>query len=135
MGSGGKARGALKGCMEDGGGRSSVGRRSVSASGRSSATTVRSHGSTTTSATGDGGIGGSRVSWDEGSVGTEGTADTVMDVPACSGLPREEGSSGGDDDDDDDNDVFQIADNMDLGAVDLFVSLGGKRNTVLEGFT
>lgn len=129
VGSGSKTRGVLKGCMENGGGRPSVGRRSVAASVRSSATSVKSHGSTTTSAEGGGGIGGNRVSWDEGSVGTEGTADTVMDAPAFSGLPEEEGSSGGDDDDDD-NDVFQIADNMDLGAVDLFVSLGGKTKTV-----
>lgn len=102
--------------MENGGGRPSVGSR------RSVASTVRSHASSTPSAEGDGGA-RSRVSWDEGSVGTAGTVDT-MELPAFSGLPEGEGDSDGDSDGegDDDDLVFQVADNVDLGAVDLFVS-------------
>eukprot|EP00904_Undaria_pinnatifida_P007756 jgi/Undpi1/410/HiC_scaffold_1.g00406.m1 len=115
LGGGIKTRSVLKVCMENGGGRPSVGSR------RSVASTVRSHASSTPSAEGDGGA-RSRVSWDEGSVGTAGTVDT-MELPAFSGLPEGEGDSDGDSDGegDDDDLVFQVADNVDLGAVDLFV--------------
>lgn len=62
----------------------------------------------------------SRVSWDERSVGTAGTAD-ARDFPAVSGIPDSErgdgdGEAGGDD-------LFEVADDVDLGAVDLCVSI------------
>lgn len=86
----------------------------------------------------------SKVSWDEGSVNTVTTTDT-MELPAFigSGIPDSEeegignvgrargGESGegdsrggirGEDDDDDDEEVFQVADERDLEAVDLCVS-------------
>lgn len=49
------------------------------------------------------------------------------DMPASSGLPRccssEDGLDDDDDDDDDEDDHFEAADNLDLGAVDLCVSV------------
>lgn len=61
-----------------------------------------------------------QVSWEEDSQGTAGTMDTAENMRlgvSFSGLPDS-------DDGEDDEDLFEAADNLDLGAVDLCVSLG-----------
>ena len=63
----------------------------------------------------------SQVSWEEGSQGTAGTVDTADNVRAgvsFSGIPDS------DDGEDEDEELFEAADNLDLGAVDLCVSRG-----------
>lgn len=63
----------------------------------------------------------SQVSWEEDSQGTAGTMDTADNVRvgvSFSGIPDS------DDGEDEDDEVFEAADNLDLGAVDLCVSLG-----------
>lgn len=68
-------------------------------------------------------------SWDEGGIGTalvstgqmSGVAVEGVLLPGLSGIPC--GASSDEDSGEDDDDVFEAADNFDLGAVDLCVSL------------
>lgn len=72
------------------------------------------------------------MSWEEESQGTAGTMDTAemhaQHAVSFSGIPDSDDDGGhdgdGDDDDDDDDELFEAADNLDLGAVDLCVSVG-----------
>lgn len=59
------------------------------------------------------------MSWEEGSQGTAGTMDTadMRHGVSFSGIPD---SDGGEDDEDE---LFEVADNLDLGAVNLCVSV------------
>lgn len=63
----------------------------------------------------------SRVSWDEGSVGTAGTSE----VPVFSGIPESDDDDE-DEDGDGDDDLFEAANDTDLDAVDLCVSCMGR---------
>ncbi|CAM9203543.1 unnamed protein product [Ectocarpus sp. 12 AP-2014] len=89
---------------------------------------LRSPGTRMLGVGGEGGSGfPSRVSWEEESQGTAGTMDTAemhaQHAVSFSGIPDSDDDGGhdgdGDDDDDDDDELFEAADNLDLGAVDL----------------
>ncbi len=65
-----------------------------------------------------------QVSWEEDSQGTAGTMDTAENMRLGLGLGVSFSGLPDSDDGEDDEDLFEVADNLDLGAVDLCVSLG-----------